>query len=237
MTAAPDPNYRHQRCYGNLHGGCSTKVSGEHYISHSLIELYTFDDPKVALKHNNGSASSIRSSPRILWRRCCAPTATTTSITANRPGWQRACYKLIGAAASVFVVPNYTAPPHPPGGAALHLENGRPKHRLRAIRRGRGRRLRPAIQSNSILGARADRTGPKRLDTWSTTTKPDRFGYGMMSGLSSRMAATVSRSRLSVAATTSAGVRPSHWFSDTSAKRSLRNSSSIRTGPSPTFSM
>ena len=46
MTAAPDPNYRHQRCYGNLHGGCSTKISGEHYISHSLNELYTFDDPE-----------------------------------------------------------------------------------------------------------------------------------------------------------------------------------------------
>ena len=153
------------------------------------------------------------------------------------PAGSAACYKLIGAAASVFVVPNYTAPPHPPGGAALHLENGRAKQRLRAIRRGRGRRLPPAIQSNSIPGTRADRTGPKSLDTWSTTTKLDRFGYGTMSGLSLRMAATVSRSRLSVAATTSAGVRPSHWFSDTSAKWSLRNSSSIRTGPSPTFSM
>jgi hypothetical protein len=54
MTDAPDANYRHRRCYANIHGGCSTKISGEHYISHSLIKLYTFDDPKVELKHNNG---------------------------------------------------------------------------------------------------------------------------------------------------------------------------------------
>jgi len=54
MTTAVDPNYRHPKCYANLHGGCSTKISGEHYISHSLIKLYYFNDRKVALKHNNG---------------------------------------------------------------------------------------------------------------------------------------------------------------------------------------
>jgi hypothetical protein len=54
MTAAIDPNYRHPKCYANRHGGCSTKISGEHYISHSLIKLYYFNDPNVALKHNNG---------------------------------------------------------------------------------------------------------------------------------------------------------------------------------------
>ncbi len=54
MTDDPDPNYRHPKCYANLHGGCSTKISGEHYISHSLIKLYTFDDPTVKVKHDNG---------------------------------------------------------------------------------------------------------------------------------------------------------------------------------------
>jgi hypothetical protein len=39
MTTGPDPNYRHPKCYANLHGGCSTKISGENYISHSLIKL------------------------------------------------------------------------------------------------------------------------------------------------------------------------------------------------------
>ena len=48
MTTAPDPNYRHPKCYANLHGGCSTKISGEHYISHSLIKLYMLDEPSVA---------------------------------------------------------------------------------------------------------------------------------------------------------------------------------------------
>ncbi len=54
MTETTDPNYRHPKCYANLHGGCSTKISGEHFISHSLIKLYTFDDPNVTVKHNHG---------------------------------------------------------------------------------------------------------------------------------------------------------------------------------------
>lgn len=54
MTDTPDPDYRHPKCYANLHGGCSTKISGEHYITHSLIKLYTFDDPAVRVKHDHG---------------------------------------------------------------------------------------------------------------------------------------------------------------------------------------
>ena len=54
MTDAPDPNYRHPRRYANIHGGCSTKISGEHYVSHSLIKLYTFDDPDLTIKHSHG---------------------------------------------------------------------------------------------------------------------------------------------------------------------------------------
>ena len=54
MTTPIDPNYRHPKCYANLHGGCSTKISGEHYISHSLIKLYTFNDPDVRVIRNSG---------------------------------------------------------------------------------------------------------------------------------------------------------------------------------------
>ena len=46
MTASIDPTYQHPKCNANLHRGCSTKISGEHYISRSLIKLYYFNDPK-----------------------------------------------------------------------------------------------------------------------------------------------------------------------------------------------
>ncbi|WP_039803706.1 hypothetical protein [Nocardia araoensis] len=49
----PD-DYKHPRCYTNLHGGCSTRISGEHYLSHSLIKLYTWDDPSVTIQHDHG---------------------------------------------------------------------------------------------------------------------------------------------------------------------------------------
>lgn len=49
-----DPSCKHPKCYANLHGGCSTKISGEHYISHSLIKLYTFNDSSVRVKHDHG---------------------------------------------------------------------------------------------------------------------------------------------------------------------------------------
>lgn len=39
-TTGDDPTYQHPRCYANTRGGCSTKISGEHFVSHSLIELY-----------------------------------------------------------------------------------------------------------------------------------------------------------------------------------------------------
>lgn len=47
-------DYRHPKCYLNLHGGCSTKISGEHYVSHGLINLYTFNDPTAKILHDNG---------------------------------------------------------------------------------------------------------------------------------------------------------------------------------------
>lgn len=49
MTDTP-PGYRHPKCYANTRGGCSTTVSGEHYISHALIRLYTFNAPDIRIR-------------------------------------------------------------------------------------------------------------------------------------------------------------------------------------------
>ncbi|RRQ24965.1 hypothetical protein DK926_25665 [Rhodococcus sp. Eu-32] len=54
MTDAGFPDFKHPKCYANTEGGCSTKISGEHFVSHSLIKLYTFDDPTVTICHDNG---------------------------------------------------------------------------------------------------------------------------------------------------------------------------------------
>jgi hypothetical protein len=70
MTATPDPDYRHQKCCANLKGGCSTKISSEHYISHSLIKLYTFDDPAVRVKHDHGYGAQHEVQPKKLCRQC-----------------------------------------------------------------------------------------------------------------------------------------------------------------------
>ncbi|MGL4304809.1 MAG: hypothetical protein ACRCSF_01530 [Mycobacteriaceae bacterium] len=50
-----DPEYRHPRCYVNTHGGCSATISGEHYVSHGLIKLFTFDNPNAMIQHNHGA--------------------------------------------------------------------------------------------------------------------------------------------------------------------------------------
>lgn len=52
--AAAATDYRHPKCYANTAGGCSSKISGEHYISHGLIKLYSFDDPAATIRHDNG---------------------------------------------------------------------------------------------------------------------------------------------------------------------------------------
>jgi hypothetical protein len=59
-----DPNFQHPKCYANLHGGCSTKISGEHYFSHSMIKLYTFDDPETKVMHNDGFGIPTGVSPK-----------------------------------------------------------------------------------------------------------------------------------------------------------------------------
>jgi hypothetical protein len=82
MTTGPDPNYRHPKCYANLHGGCSTKISGEHYISHSLIKLYTFDDLDVKVKHNNGFGIRQDVSPKnFVVNALCTNHNTALSVT------------------------------------------------------------------------------------------------------------------------------------------------------------
>lgn len=49
-----ESDYRNPSCYANTRGGCSRGKSGEHFISHGLIKLYTFDDPDVKIKHDTG---------------------------------------------------------------------------------------------------------------------------------------------------------------------------------------
>lgn len=48
--ANADPGYRHSKCYANTRGGCSTSISGEHYVSHALIRLFNFNDPKSRIR-------------------------------------------------------------------------------------------------------------------------------------------------------------------------------------------
>lgn len=54
MQTPPDPHFKHPKCYLNKYGGCSTKISGEHFVTHSIIKLQSFDDPNVKVKHDTG---------------------------------------------------------------------------------------------------------------------------------------------------------------------------------------
>ncbi|GAA2400201.1 hypothetical protein [Mycolicibacterium llatzerense] len=53
MTEAAE-DYQHPKCYANTRGGCSTKISGEHYVSHGLIKLYSDEDPNFTVQHKTG---------------------------------------------------------------------------------------------------------------------------------------------------------------------------------------
>ncbi|MBY4214332.1 hypothetical protein HQO42_13725 [Rhodococcus fascians] len=64
MTTTGTADFKHPKCYANTEGGCSTRISGEHFVSHSLIRLYTFDDPHVTIRHNNGFGVRHPVSPR-----------------------------------------------------------------------------------------------------------------------------------------------------------------------------
>lgn len=50
----PTDDYQHPKCYANTRGGCSTKISGEHYVSHGLIKLYGGNDPDFTIQHKTG---------------------------------------------------------------------------------------------------------------------------------------------------------------------------------------
>lgn len=52
MVDPIDPEFRNPKCYANVYGGCSPKISREHFISHSLIKLYSFDDPDLRIRHS-----------------------------------------------------------------------------------------------------------------------------------------------------------------------------------------
>jgi hypothetical protein len=47
-------DYSHPKCYANTRGGCSTKISGEHYVSLGLIKLYGTNDPDFTIQHKTG---------------------------------------------------------------------------------------------------------------------------------------------------------------------------------------
>jgi hypothetical protein len=48
MTGTTD-DYRHPKCYANTRGGCSTKISGEHYVALGLIKLYGAASPVLRI--------------------------------------------------------------------------------------------------------------------------------------------------------------------------------------------
>jgi hypothetical protein len=54
MPDAADADFQHPKCYANTRGGCSTKISGEHYVSLGLIKLYGNNDPDFTIQHKTG---------------------------------------------------------------------------------------------------------------------------------------------------------------------------------------
>ena len=72
----PD-DFKHPKCYANTRGGCSTKISGEHYVSYGLIKISGNNDP--AYKSNTAPArvSVTRCDRRTLTRQ---PRSRATAI-------------------------------------------------------------------------------------------------------------------------------------------------------------
>lgn len=86
-AGATESDYRHPKCYANTRGGCSTKISGEHYISHSLIKLYGFDSPDLKIKHGSGYGVPEFVSPKILKQTSCVKSTTLTCIRPTMQLW------------------------------------------------------------------------------------------------------------------------------------------------------
>jgi hypothetical protein len=63
MAEVPD-DYKHPKCYANTRGGCSSKISGEHYVSHGLIKLYGKNDPDYTIQHKTGKGVGHPVSPK-----------------------------------------------------------------------------------------------------------------------------------------------------------------------------
>src|ERR1700727_893911 len=63
MTEDAD-QYRHRKCYANTRGGCSLKISGEHYVSLGLIKLYGKNDPDFTIQHKTGKGVVYPSRPK-----------------------------------------------------------------------------------------------------------------------------------------------------------------------------
>jgi hypothetical protein len=57
MTGTTDDDYKHAKCYANTRGGCSSRISGEHYVSHGLIKLYGNNDPAFTIQHTNSASN------------------------------------------------------------------------------------------------------------------------------------------------------------------------------------
>ena len=53
MAEVPD-DFQHPKCYANTRGGCSSTISGEHYVSLGLIKLYGNNDPAQRIQHRTG---------------------------------------------------------------------------------------------------------------------------------------------------------------------------------------
>jgi hypothetical protein len=63
MTEVPS-DYKHAKCYANTRGGCSAKISGEHYVSHGLVKLYGDNDPDFTIQHKTGKGAGHPVTPK-----------------------------------------------------------------------------------------------------------------------------------------------------------------------------
>ncbi|MCV7343801.1 hypothetical protein [Mycolicibacterium rhodesiae] len=64
MTDEAD-DFKHPRCYANTRGGCSAKISGEHYVSLGLLRLYEDDNPDFTVQHKAGKGIGNPVPPKV----------------------------------------------------------------------------------------------------------------------------------------------------------------------------
>jgi len=92
MTQEAD-DYRHPKCYANTRGGCSTKISGEHYVSHGLIKLYGNNDPDFTVQHKTGKGVGHPVTPKNFKANILCQKHNSALSPADGPRWssQRSC--------------------------------------------------------------------------------------------------------------------------------------------------